>query len=69
EEIRELFFGFPPGTRPPKRWNQLSQRKIAELRARMKRLKLMETLLKRVEDCRCNALDECGEKLLRQRSR
>ena len=63
EEIRELFFGFPPGTPPPKRWHQLSQRKIAELRDRMKRLKLMETLLKRVEDCRCDALDECGEKL------
>jgi MerR family redox-sensitive transcriptional activator SoxR len=66
EEIRELFFGFPPGTRPPKRWHQLSQRKIAELRERMKRLKLMETLLKRMEDCRCDALEECGEKLLRQ---
>jgi len=63
EEIRELFFGFPPGTRPPKRWHQLSQRKIAELRNRMRRLKLMETLLKRVEDCRCDALEECGEKL------
>jgi MerR family transcriptional regulator, redox-sensitive transcriptional activator SoxR len=66
EEIRELFFGFPPGTAPPKRWHQLSQRKIAELRDRMKRLKLMETLLKRVEDCRCDALDECGEKILRK---
>jgi len=66
EEIRELFFGFPPGTRPPKRWHQLSQRKIAELRDRMKRLKLMETLLKRLENCRCDALDECGERILRQ---
>jgi MerR family redox-sensitive transcriptional activator SoxR len=66
EEIRELFFGFPPGTRPPKRWHQLSQRKIAELRERMKRLQLMETLLKRVEDCRCHALEECGKKIFRQ---
>jgi len=65
EEIRELFFGFPPGTPPPKRWHELSQRKIAELRNRMKRLKAMETLLKSVENCRCDALDECGEKLLR----
>ena len=69
EEIRELFFGFPPGTRPPKRWHQLSQRKIAELRERMKRLKLMERLLKHVGECRCDALDECGEKILRQRPR
>lgn len=66
EEIRELFFGFPPGTRPPKRWHELSQRKIAELRNRMKRLKLMETLLKRLEKCRCDALDECGERILRK---
>jgi MerR family transcriptional regulator, redox-sensitive transcriptional activator SoxR len=69
EEIRELFFGFPPGTPPPKRWHQLAQRKSAELQNRMKRLKVMETLLKRVENCRCDALDECGEKILRQRSR
>jgi MerR family transcriptional regulator, redox-sensitive transcriptional activator SoxR len=66
EEIRELFFGFPPGTPPTKRWHQLSERKITELRERMKRLKLMETLLKRVGNCRCGALDECGEKILRQ---
>jgi MerR family transcriptional regulator, redox-sensitive transcriptional activator SoxR len=65
-EIRELFSGFPPGTPPPKRWHKLSQRKIAELRNRMKQLKLMETLLKRVQNCRCDALDKCGEKLLRQ---
>ena len=69
EEIRELFFGFPAGTPPPKRWHQLSQRKIAELRERMKRLQLMEALLKRVEDCRCHALEDCREKILRQRSR
>src|SRR4029453_5621018 len=66
KEMRELFSGFPPGTRPPKRWQRLSQRKIAELRERMKQLKLMETLLKRTKNCRCDALDECGEKFLRQ---
>ena len=69
EEIRELFFGFPPGTPPPKRWHKLSERKIAELQERMKQLKLMESLLKRVENCRCDALEECGEKILGQSSR
>jgi len=64
DEIRELFFGFEPGTSPPKRWHQLSKRKIAELRNRMKRLKMMETLLKPMEKCHCGALEECGEKLL-----
>jgi MerR family redox-sensitive transcriptional activator SoxR len=67
EEIRELFFGFQTTTPPPKRWHKLSERKIAELRIRIKRLKLMETLLKQMQGCRCNALDECGEKLLSKR--
>jgi MerR family redox-sensitive transcriptional activator SoxR len=69
EEIRELFFGFSLRTRPSKRWHQLSQRKMTELRGRMKRLKQMETLLKGVEKCRCDALDQCGEEILRQRLR
>jgi MerR family transcriptional regulator, redox-sensitive transcriptional activator SoxR len=69
DEIRELFFGFRPGTRPPKRWHELSERKIAELQLRMKQLKLMETLLKQIQGCRCNALEECGEKLLSKRSK
>ena len=69
DEIRELFFGFRSATRPPKRWHALSERKIAELRIRMKRLKLMETLLKQMQDCRCNALEECGEKLLSESSK
>jgi MerR family redox-sensitive transcriptional activator SoxR len=69
DEIRQLFFGFGSATRPPKRWHELSERKIAELRIRMKRLKLMETLLKQLQDCRCNALEECGEKLLSKGSK
>lgn len=69
EEIRELFFGFRPATRPPKRWHQLSERKIAELQIRMKQLKQMERLLKQMQGCRCNALDECGEKLLSRSSK
>ncbi len=69
EEIRELFFGFQPATRPPKRWHKLSERKIAELQIRMKQLKLMETLLRQLQGCRCNALEECGEKLLLNKSK
>jgi MerR family transcriptional regulator, redox-sensitive transcriptional activator SoxR len=69
DEIRELFFGFRPTTPPPKRWHELSERKLAELRIQMKRLKLMETLLKQMQGCRCNALEQCGEKLLSKRSK
>jgi MerR family redox-sensitive transcriptional activator SoxR len=68
DEIRELFFGFRSATRPPKRWHELSERKIAELQLRMKQLKLMQTLLKQMQGCRCNALDECGKKLLSKKS-
>src|SRR5213592_3128482 len=64
EEIRELFFGFPPGTPPPKRWHDLSRRKLTELQERMSRLKLMEALLKQVENCQCDALDKCGKRIL-----
>src|SRR5207302_7236721 len=69
DEIRELFFGFRAATRPPKRWHELSERKIAELQLRMKRLKLMQTLLKQMQDCRCNALEDCGKKLLSKSSK
>lgn len=64
EEIRKLFFGFPAGTRPPRRWRELSGRKLVELRHRIERLQTMEQLLRRMENCRCHALEECGRKLL-----
>src|SRR2546429_5303366 len=60
EEIRELFFGFAEGSPPPKRWHQLSQPTVAELRKRIKPRQLMEPLLKRVQECRCAALDQRG---------
>jgi MerR family redox-sensitive transcriptional activator SoxR len=69
DEIRKLFFGFRPGTPAPKRWRELSGRKLTELQERMERLKTMETLLKRMQNCRCDALDECGKKLLARSSR
>jgi MerR family redox-sensitive transcriptional activator SoxR len=69
DEIRDLFFGFRPATPPPKRWHRLSERKIAELRERVKRLQVMETLLKQIQGCRCNALEQCGAKLLSKKSK
>ena len=64
EEIRELFFGFRPGTPPSKRWRKLSARKLTELADRMQRLRTMETLLKKLQNCHCDALDECGKRML-----
>ncbi|PYS77932.1 MAG: MerR family transcriptional regulator [Acidobacteria bacterium] len=65
DEIRELFFGFRQGTPPGKRWQEMSQRKLAELEALSDQIKTMQRLLERIQHCRCDALDECGERLLR----
>ena len=66
DEIKELFFGFEPGTPPSKRWQEMSQRKLAELEALVDRIKTMQRLLERIQNCRCDALDECGKRLLAQ---
>ena len=64
DEIKELFFGFRAGTPPPKRWQEMSRRKMSELAALSERIRTMQDLLKRLQDCRCDALEECGKKLL-----
>lgn len=64
-EIHQLFSGFRPGTPASHRWRQLSERKLMELDASVERIKIMQTLLKRMGACRCEALDECGEGLLK----
>ena len=63
-EIRELFFGFRATARPSERWKTLSQRKLAELARLVDSIKTMQRLLARVQSCRCDALEECGEKIL-----
>ena len=55
------------GTAPPKRWRELSAQKLKQLEERIERVKTMQALLKRMKNCRCNALDECGKKLLTDR--
>ena len=66
DEIKELFFGFEPGTSPSKRWQEMSQRKLAELEALIDQMKTMQRLLERIQNCCCLALDECGKRLLVQ---
>ena len=64
DEIKQLFFGFEPGTSPSKRWQEMSERKLAELEALVDQIKTMQRLLERIQNCRCDALDECGKRLL-----
>jgi MerR family redox-sensitive transcriptional activator SoxR len=65
DEIRELFGGFRPGTPASQRWQELSQRKLAELEASVERIMSMQRLLRQMGNCRCDVLDECGAGLLR----
>jgi len=44
----------------------MSQRKLAELEALVDQIKTMQRLLERIQNCRCDALDECGKRLLAQ---
>jgi MerR family transcriptional regulator, redox-sensitive transcriptional activator SoxR len=63
-EIRHLFFGFTKITRASERWQNLSQRKLAELEHLMESIKTMRSLLKKLmTNCRCDTLDECGKRV------
>jgi MerR family transcriptional regulator, redox-sensitive transcriptional activator SoxR len=65
DEIRELFGGFRPGTPASQRWRELSRRKLVELDASVERIMIMQKLLRQMDNCRCDALDECGAGILR----
>jgi DNA-binding transcriptional MerR regulator len=62
-EIKELFFGFRPGTPPSVRWQKLRKRKIVELDAMLEHIQTMRALVMQQGKCRCSALEECGRKM------
>jgi MerR family transcriptional regulator, redox-sensitive transcriptional activator SoxR len=64
KEIRQLFFGFRPGVPSSERWKKMSAKKLAELSRTMERIKTMQELLQRMQNCHCKGLEECGEKIL-----
>jgi MerR family redox-sensitive transcriptional activator SoxR len=64
DEIRRLFFGFRSTVRPSARWKSLSRRKLAELDELLRGIQTMRRLLHRLESCRCDALEECGARVL-----
>ena len=66
KEIRQLFFGFHSRTPSSVRWRKMSQKKLEELQSLAERIKTMQELLQRVQNCTCKALEECGEKILRR---
>jgi MerR family redox-sensitive transcriptional activator SoxR len=69
DEIRQLFFGFGNVTRASDRWQKLSQRKLAELDNLMDGVKAVRRLLiKMMQNCRCETLDQCGKGIFRSGS-
>ena len=62
-EIKELFFGFRPGTPPSIRWQKLRKRKIVELDGLLEHIQSMRALVVEQGKCRCTALEECGKKM------
>jgi MerR family redox-sensitive transcriptional activator SoxR len=66
-EIKQLFFGFRPGTPPSVRWQKLKKQKIVELDAMLEHIQTMRDLLEQQGKCSCTALEECGKKMFEKR--
>jgi len=60
DEMRHLLHGFLSGTRPPRRWQELAQKKQKEIDSRIAQLKAMRRVVDRVLRCECAELAECG---------
>jgi len=60
EEMRHLLHGFLAGTRPPRRWQELAQKKQKEIDSQIAQLRAMRRVVDRVLRCECAELAECG---------
>jgi len=67
DEIRLLVLGAGRSSPLSARWKKAADGKIAELDARLALIRDMRDLLLRIrEGCRCETVDECGARLLRE---
>ena len=69
QEIRKLFFGFAPGTPISARWRKLSEKKLEELEALIDQIKAMQDLLLQIQNCRCEAVEQCGKAIFERNCR
>lgn len=58
-EVRTLLHGFRESTPASERWRRMSERKIAELSARIAEAERMRDLLELLNQCDCETLGEC----------
>jgi MerR family redox-sensitive transcriptional activator SoxR len=59
-EVRELLHGFGRRTPPSARWRALTERKLAEVEARIREAHAMRAVLRRLQACMCPTLADCG---------
>jgi MerR family redox-sensitive transcriptional activator SoxR len=64
DEIRTLFYGFPPDTSPSKRWQQLASQKLEDIDDLIARAETMRSLLREGLACdcvlrQCRGLEDC----------
>lgn len=60
-EIRRLFFGFSEKTPASQRWQKLCRQKLSELETLIENIHSMQDVLRRLQNCSCDALDQCGK--------
>lgn len=60
QEIRRLLHGFSKRTSPSVRWRHLTERKLAEIDARIAEAREMRRILERLRRCECPSLDDCA---------
>jgi len=60
-EIKTILDGFPEGTPPSARWQELARRKLPEVEAHARQILAMKALLEAGLNCECEAVDECLE--------
>ena len=61
-EIRTLLTGFPEGTPPSERWQELARRKLIEVDAVIERAFAMRRVLEESLQCECLTLEACADR-------
>ena len=60
DEIRTLLGGFPDGTPPSRRWQEMAGRKLPEVDALISRMQTVRRVLEESLRCDCLTLDACA---------
>jgi MerR family redox-sensitive transcriptional activator SoxR len=60
DEMRRLLNGYAPSVPPSRRWDELAHKKLQEVEHRISQLQTMRNIIKRVRQCDCADLSQCG---------